>query len=128
MAETIIDRCCDWFGRLFGRRKPEAETKLDEDIDQLLNQLDPLIRDIFVKYHLRNLKDDLLHLNVLLKDFGGISTEVSKVLSLLITEAEKYWGDTRGADKKAFVIEAFIRLFKRYNIDLPDIPEFMEEP
>jgi hypothetical protein len=129
MAKTILDRCYDRVCGLFGsRRETEAETQLDRDIDQLINQIDPLVREILIKYPLRNLKDDLGHLRVLLDDFGGISTEVSKLLSILITEAEKFFGDSTGAQKKEFVISAFIRLYRRYNIDLPKIPEFLEEP
>jgi len=132
MAKTFIDSCYEWFCGVFrgrGARDDEGEDdRLDEDIDTLINQIDPLVREILIKYPLRNLKDDLRHLSVVIRDFGGISSEVSKLLSILITEAEKFFGDRRGAEKKEFVITAFIRLYRRYNIDLPRIPEFLEEP
>jgi hypothetical protein len=111
---------------LFGREERVDDAELDE-IDQTLDKIEPLVRDIIKRYPLGRLRADLDHLNGLVTDFGGISTEASKLLSVLIKEAELV-ADKSGKEKKEFCIKAFMEMYRRHHVDLPHIPEFMEKP
>ena len=112
--------------KLFGREDDSDDPQLDE-INQTLDKIEPLVSDIIRRYPLEKLRADVDHLKGLLDDFGGISSEVSSVLSILIKQAELF-EDKSGKEKKDFCIKAFMELYRRHQVDLPHIPEFLEKP
>jgi hypothetical protein len=126
-----MGRFIDWvtrrIRRLFGGADEEPDDAELTEINQTLDQIEPLVASIIQNYPITRLRGDLDHLKGLLDDFGGISKEVSSLLSILIKEAELF-EDKKGEQKKEFVIKAFMELYRRHHLDLPHIPEFLERP
>ncbi len=100
--------------------KSKSDDKIDSEVDQALDKVEDLVEDILQKYPLPKLIDDV-------KDFAGISHELVKLFSFLIKEAERFEKKS-GREKKEFVVDAVLAVYDKFNIDLPDIPRFLEKP
>ena len=118
---AFFSRLAHWF-----ERDQVADKDASDEVDQAIDKIDPLAREIIAKYPLRTMKQDMSYFAALLHDFSGISRELASLLDVLIKEAEVFEEKT-GPEKKEFVIAVVLKMYQKYETDLPRLPEFLEE-
>jgi hypothetical protein len=117
----FFSRVAHWF-----EGDQAADKAASAEVDQAIDKIDPLAREIIAKYPLRTLKQDISYFVAMLDDFSGISRQLASLLDVLIKEAETF-DEKTGPEKKEFVTAVVLKIYQKYETDLPRLPEFLEE-